>query len=316
MQFLTTMSRSQLCLCMFRPRRSSPVWCIKIPSAYVVAQAVYFLDEELRLNAGAPMFAFVAVQRSPCGGACCGMDWSCCGDPNVCSSHNIRMWERDGNHNNGEVETWVLRSNTSGYSSCFCSPLWTTRLRSQSDLWMRSAYQPDCCFCCFPLPRAWLFFVLLFKCCETLLTEVLASKCCSVMGWACSVFGCRLHLWSPSGPAGENVTSTPPPVMILHCLILPLFQNKKNRKPFSSSKQSSLHLAVMETHWCWVFRFCLFIKVECWLVFYPGARVSLCRHVRVPPISDCALIHELIFCGTWPAWIHFVYICTLILFTV
>lgn len=161
-------------------------------------------------------------------GARCGMGRSCCSYPNVCSSHNIKMWERDRKNNN--METWVLCSNTSGYQSCFCSPLWTTRLRSQSDLWMRSAYQPDCCFCCFPLPRACFFFVLLFKCCETD-AEVSASKCCSVMGWACSAFGCRLRLQSPSGPAGENVTtpSTPPPVMLLHCLISPLEKKKKKK---------------------------------------------------------------------------------------
>lgn len=59
-------------------------------------------------------------------------------------------------------------------------------------------------------------FVLLFTCCETD-AEVSASKRCSVMGRACSVFGCRL---SPLGPVGENYPSTTPPVMSLHCLNL------------------------------------------------------------------------------------------------
>lgn len=42
-------------------------------------------------------------------------------------------------------------------------------------------------------------------------------------------------------------------------------------------------------------------------VFYPGGPVSMCRHVCVPPISDCALIlyMNLLFCGTWLAWINF-----------
>lgn len=80
---------------------------------------------------------------------------------------------------------------------------------------MRSAYQPDCCICCFPLPRACFLFVLL-KCCETD-AEVSASKRCGVIGSACSVFGRRM---SPSGPAGENLTSTAPPVLSLHCLNL------------------------------------------------------------------------------------------------
>lgn len=246
-------------------------------------------------------------------GARCGMGRSCCSYPNVCSSHNIRMWERDRKNNN--METWVLCSNTSGYQSCFCSPLWTTRLRSQSDLWMRSAYEPDCCFCCFPLPCACFFFVLLFKCCETD-AEVSASKCCSVMGWACSAFGCRLRLQSPSGPAGENVTSTPPPVMLLHCLISPL-EKKKKRKPFSSSKQfspSGCHgdPLVLSVQVLPVYHNRVLTCVLPW-----GSRVFVQACACPSDIWLCFnTVHELIFCGTWPAWIHFVYICTLILFTV
>lgn len=223
MQFQTTMSRSQLCLCTFRPRRPPTVWCIKIPSAYVVAQAVRFLNKELRLNAD----AFCRSSEVNLRGGERVVEWA--GPAAVTPMFAARTTLGCGKQRGGKIitvkmETWVLHSNTSGYSSCFCSTLWTTGLKSQSDLWMRSAYQPDCCFCCFPLPCACFLFVLLFKCCETD-AEVSASKRCSVMGWACSVFGRRLRLLSPSGPAGENLTFTTPPVTISHCLISPLVQN-------------------------------------------------------------------------------------------
>lgn len=305
-QIQTTMSRSQLCLCTFQPHQSPPIWCIKIPSAYVVAQTVYFLNEELPLNADAPTLAFVAVQRLPCGGRF--VDWA--GPAAITPMFAVCVLESRkwiGKVKIVKKDNWVLRSNTSG--SCFCSPLWTPGLRSQCDLWMRSVYQPDCCFCSFSLPCACFLFVLLFKCCET---DAEALKCCSVMGWACSVFGRHLRPLSPLGLTGENATSTTPPVMILHCLISPLVQIMSIRWNRVLSAWLSWRPAGAE---CSGSAYLSQSSVD---VFYPRARVSLCRHVRVPPISDCALIlyMKLIFCGTWPAWIHFVYICTLMLFTV
>lgn len=106
----------------------------------------------------------------------------------------------------------------------FLFPFWITRLRSQDDLWMRSAYQNDCFFVFFSL----LFFslclfplcFLLYKCCEAD-AEGSVSKRCNVMGWACSVFERCLCLRSASGPVGENFASTLLPVVILHCLTLP-----------------------------------------------------------------------------------------------
>lgn len=65
-----------------------------------------------------------------------------------------------------------------------------------------------------------------------------------------------------------------------------------------------------------VFRLCLLSRVlTCVLPW--GSRVYVQACVCPSGIWLCFnTVHELLFCGTWLAWIHFVYICTLILFTV
>lgn len=274
------MSRSQLCLCTFtfRPRRSPLVWCIKIPSAYVVAQAACFPNEELRLNV-------VAVQRSPCGEEGGGALWSG-PDPNVCSSHNIRMWETDRKNNNGKNGDLGFSFQHLWVSILFL--LTTLDHRTQEPKWLVNEISVS----------VWLLLSLLssssrlFPLCVAL--QVLwnrrwgSRRRSAAVSWdelvLClgAVYACCRH----QGPLERtsHPRRHPSQVFALPYLAVSPKYHVHWLKP------SSLRLAVMETRWCWVFRFCLFIKVECWLVFYPGARVSLCRHVRVPPISDCALI--------------------------
>lgn len=151
----------------------------------------------------APVLVFFAVHRSPC---VCRM-WA--GPPKF-AARGSRTWERERIRLGFAFQhLWVLvlfLSISLDYQTQ--EPKWLVNEISIST-WLLL-------FVVFPLPRASFLFVLLFKCCETD-AEVSASKRCSVMGWACSVFGCRM---SPSGPAGENLTSTAPPVMSLHCLNL------------------------------------------------------------------------------------------------
>lgn len=160
--------------------------------------------------------------------------------------------------------------------------------------------------------RLFLCFLLLLAVSLSLLMLV-SSLCCSIsavkqtlkarcrnaaMSWDELVlcFERRLCPRSASGPVGENSANTLRPVAALHSWISHMSCFNFSSfffSHFSQLKLSSLHLASAVTEascWCWVFRLCLSIKVACWLVFYPGGPVSMCRHVSVPPISDCALI--------------------------
>lgn len=267
---------------------------VHVPAASVASSLMHQNSQCLCSSSSSPFPEWrVATQR--CRGsevALRGGDWGGGAlwngpDPNVCSSHNIRMWETDRKNNNS-------KNGDLGFSF---QHLWVSILflfttldhRTQEPKWLVNEISVS----------AWLLLSLLFLflalvsslCCSSIAVKQTprfsASKRCGVMGWA------LFCVWAPSTPAvairarwRERHIHDATRHEFSHCLISPLVQNIMS----VWLKPSSLRLAVMETRWCWVFRFCLFIKVECWLVFYPGARVSLCRHVRVPPISDCALI--------------------------
>ena len=152
------------------------------------------------------------------------------------------------------------------------------------------------------------------------------SKRCNVMGWACSVFERRPCLRQHQGVLERTLNKTLLPVVILHIAL-----------PHHESQRS--HTSVLVVLFLFTI---LHIKVELSpprlhgdLLAWSGqvmpvyqSRVLTCvlpRGSRVY-VQACACpsdiwlcfntVHELLFCGTWLAWINFVYICTLILFTV
>lgn len=220
-------------------------------------------------------------------------------------------------------------------SVLFLLPLRITRLRSQDDLWMRSAYQNRLLLCSFPTRCSLLLLLVSSLCCSwSAVKQTLRARCRKTLQchWMSLFFVFERHLCprSASGRDGETLKKTlQPAVVILHCLTFPWVMKITcevflflcvcyKEKKWYFNNNSSLHLAFMVTCRCWVFRLCLFIKVKCWLVFYPrGSRVFVQACACPSDIWLCFnTVHELLFCGTWLAWIHFVYICTLILFTV
>lgn len=81
------------------------------------------------------------------------------------------------------------------------------------------------------------------------------SKCCNVMGRACSVFELCLCLRSASGRAGENFCKTLLTLVFSHCLtlslvtkitVISLFISVYFRSSFDN-KPSSLHLVFVVT---------------------------------------------------------------------
>lgn len=227
------------------------------------------------------------------------------------------------------------RSNTSRYQSCFCyrcgSPDSGAKMTCEWDQHIKT----DCCFVLFLL--AVLSSFCLFPPCVAL--EVLwnrrwglsVEKRCNVIGWACfcvwTLFMPEVSIRARWRDSEENAATRSGDFALPyfsmshedHMLSVSFFVCvcvMKKKRYFNNN--SSLHLAFMVTCRCWVFRLCLFIKVKCWLVFYPrGSRVFVQACACPSDIWLCFnTVHELLFCGTWLAWIHFVYICTLILFTV
>lgn len=254
--------------------------------------------------------------------------------------------------NNGGISQWfwmwrrrtifLLWSRQSGLerafqhlsiSVLFLLPPWITRLRSQDDLWMRSAYQNRLLLCSFP-PRCSLLLLLVSSlCCSwSAVKQTLRAQCRKTLQchWM-SLFLCLNDVYARGQHQGamERLWRKRCILQWWFCIALLFHESwRSHAKCFFFcvcyeekryfNNNSSLHLAFMVTCRCWVFRLCLFIKVKCWLVFYPrGSRVFVQACACPSDIWLCFnTVHELLFCGTWLAWIHFVYICTLILFTV
>lgn len=177
----------------------------------------------------------------------------------------------------------------------FLFPFWITRLRSQDDLWMRSAYQNDCFFVFLLLAVLLMLVSSLF-----LLYKVLWSR-----RWRLSVEMLQCHgmslfcVWTLSMPLISiracwrelrQYTTTSGNLALPYITINHKYHNQVSlflailtiKVGFSPPR---LHGDLVECS-----GYACLIEVACWLVFYPGGPVSMCRHVRVPPISDCALI--------------------------
>lgn len=250
------MSRSQLCLCTFRPRRSPPVWCIKIPSAYVVAQAGRFRNE----------------------GTCRSCELRCSFSLQFTGRKSSQLVAEECGR---EKRTWVRVPTPLGISPV------SVNLSGPPDSGAKATCEWDQRINLTVAFVVFLFLALVSSlCCSSAVKQTLRSRRrTAAVSWdqlvLCLDAGCRHQ-----GPL-ERI-SPPQHHQYWVCIALTCPQSHVNF--LTPLQTSSLRLALMQTRWCRAFRFCLFIRVECWLVFYPGARVSLCRHVCVPPISDCALI--------------------------
>lgn len=185
-----------------------------------------------------------------------------------------------------------LHSTTSQYYSCFCylsgSPDSGAKMTCEWDQYIK-----------------WLLLSFIFLL-AVLLFKLVSHLCCSfkvlwTRRWGLSVTTLQCHgmslfcVWTPSTPKVSirawrelwkftATSGTLPYVSINHadnvnwgtpCPILTVLTE--------FSPVCSHGRLLVFTLWC------LFIKVECWFVFYPGGCVSMCRHVCVPLISDCAL---------------------------
>lgn len=141
-------------------------------------------------------------------------------------------------------------------------------------------------------PYARLLIVLLYECCEAD-AEGSAAKTLQRHGFElCSVFErCRR---SASGPAGENSEVTLLSRIILQSLTFtdnptdptePSGFHLMGLVPFSPPRLHA-ELLVLSVQVMPVYQSCVFNCV----CPPPGDPMSMCRHVCIPPISDCALI--------------------------
>lgn len=193
-------------------------------------------------------------------------------------------------------------------SVLFLLRLWITRLRSQDDLWMRSAYQNRLLLCSFP-PRCSLLLLLVSSlCCSwSAVKQTLRAQCRKTLQchWM-SLFLCLNAVYARGQHQGamERLWRKHCNPQWWFCIALLFHESWRSHAkcfgfPFFvcvKKKKDILITTVLSTLPSWwpvgveCSGYACLSKSSVDLCFTPGGRVSLCRHVRVPPISDCALI--------------------------